>query len=271
MKREDINILLMRAPGTNCELETIRAFNDLGVNTHLIHSQRIFKKKNLLDYDVLVFPGGFSYGDYVRSGAIWAKECEYHIGEEMIAFVDSGRPVLGICNGFQVLVETGFLPGFYGRSPEPQAALANNTHGYQNRWIRMKYTGKGNCGIMGGLDDGFVLACPVAHGEGRFILPPDKQEKQLEQLYEHDMLVWRYVKADGSFADGEWPDNPNGAYHDIAGICNPEGTVLGLMPHPERAYYGYLMPEWTKIGKPPVYGDGYPFFKSIVNYVERKF
>jgi phosphoribosylformylglycinamidine synthase len=271
MRAENIKVLLMRAPGTNCDLETVRAFKDMGTQVSLIHTQRIFKEKNLGDYDILVFPGGFSYGDYVRSGAIWAKECEYQIGPELEKFVDEGKPVIGICNGFQQLVELGFLPGWNGKSIYPEAALGNSTHGYQNRWIRMKYTGKGNCGIMRGLDYGFVLACPVAHGEGRFILPPDKQEKQLEQLYEYDMLVWRYVKADGSFADGEWPDNPNGAYHDIAGICNPEGTVLGLMPHPERAYYGYLMPEWTKIGKPPVYGDGYPFFKSIVDYVERKF
>ena len=271
MKREDINILLMRAPGTNCELETIRAFNDLGVNTHLIHSQRIFKKKNLLDYDVLVFPGGFSYGDYVRSGAIWAKECEYHIGKEMIAFVDSGRPVLGICNGFQVLVETGFLPGFYGRSSEPQAALANNTHGYQNRWIRMKKVGGKVCDMIENIPIKTIIRCPVAHGEGRFIFHPDHIEDNLKKLYENDQLIFRYVKADGSYAEGDWWENPNGAYHDIAGICNPEGNVLGLMPHPERAYFGYLMPEWTKKREPEKYGDGRLFFESIIKHVEKKF
>ena len=85
------------------------------------------------------------------------------------------------------------------------------------------------------------------------------------------MLVWRYARADGSFAEGDWPENPNRAYHDIAGICNPEGTVLGLMPHPERAFYGHLMPEWTRLGAPAEHGDGHPFFKSIVDYVEKKF
>jgi phosphoribosylformylglycinamidine synthase len=238
---------------------------------NLVHTQKIFREKNLLDYNILVFPGGFSYGDYVRSGAIWAKECEYRIGKELESFIDEGRPVVGICNGFQQLVELGFLPGWEGKSRYPEAALGYNTHGYQNRWIRMKYMGRGNCCMMKGLEDDYVLACPIAHGEGRFILPADQREKLLDRLYEKDMLVWRYVRGDHSFADGEWPENPNGAFHDIAGICNPEGTVLGLMPHPERAYYGYLMPEWTKLGESPVYGDGYPFFKSIADYVERKF
>jgi phosphoribosylformylglycinamidine synthase len=271
MKRKDIRVLLMRAPGTNCDLEAVRSFRDLGLRVDLVHTQKVFRDRNLDEYDVLVFPGGFSYGDYVRSGAIWAKECEYRIGKELEAFVDSGKPVIGICNGFQQLVEMGFLPGWEGKSRYPEAALGNSTHGYQNRWIRMRYVGRGNCGILGGLKPGFILQCPVAHGEGRFILPPERREELLQRLYDTDMLVWRYVRADGSFAELDWPENPNGAYHDIAGICNPEGTVLGLMPHPERAFYGHLMPEWTRGGTPPEHGDGYPFFKSIVDYVEKRF
>ena len=270
MKREDIRVLLMRAPGTNCDLETVRAFRDLGVQTFLIHTQKVFKEKNLLDYDVIVFPGGFSYGDYVRSGAVQAKEMEYRIGKELSEFVETGRPVLGICNGFQVLVETGYLPGFEGRSPEPEAALANNTHGYQNRWIRMKNVGKGTCNMLRGLPPDHVIRCPIAHGEGRFVLP-DPMENYLRRLYDNDQLVFRYVNEDGDFAEGQLWDNPNGAYHDIAGICNPEGNVLGLMPHPERAYYGYLMIDWTRTGAPEEYGDGKLFFESIVRHVERKF
>jgi phosphoribosylformylglycinamidine synthase subunit PurQ / glutaminase len=270
MKREDIKVLLMRAPGTNCDLETVHAFRDLGVQAELRHTQDVFRKKNLLDYNLLVFPGGFSYGDYVRSGAIWAKECEYRIGMELERFVDEGRPVIGICNGFQLLVELGFLPAFEGKSKFPQAALANSNHGYQNRWIRMKYIGRGNCGMMSYLDYGHSIACPVAHGEGRFVFPKDREEKLLQALYDRDMLVWRYIKGDGSFAEVSWPDNPNGAFHDIAGICNPEGTVLGLMPHPERAYHGWLMPEWTRT-KMNRYGDGRAFYESIIRYTEKRF
>jgi len=271
MNRAEIRVLLIRAPGTNCDAETVRAFRDTGVAPEVAHTQRVFREKNLLEYDVLVFPGGFSYGDYVRSGAIWAKECEYRIGEELEEFVDSGRPVIGICNGFQVLVETGFLPGFDGRSKVPQAAFGNSTHGYQCRWIRLRNVNHGVCEMLNGVPDGQILSFPVAHGEGRFILPPDKKDKYLERLYKNDQLVFRYVRADGSYPEENWPDNPNGAFHDIAGICNPEGNVLGLMPHPERAYYGYLMPEWTRAGRPDEYGDGRLFFESIVRYVEKKF
>ena len=135
----------------------------------------------------------------------------------------------------------------------------------------MKNVGRGKCAMLGDLPEGYITRCPVAHGEGRFMLPTDRREEYLQRLYENDQLVFRYVKADGSYPEGEWPENPNGAFHDIAGICNPEGNVLGLMPHPERAYFGYLMPEWTKAGKPEEYGDGRLFFESIIRFVEANF
>ncbi|MFP3950991.1 MAG: phosphoribosylformylglycinamidine synthase I [Candidatus Bathyarchaeia archaeon] len=271
MRREEINVLLVRAPGTNCDAETIRAFQDLGTSTHDLHTQKVFSEGNLLEYDILVFPGGFSYGDYVRSGAIWAKEFEYRLGEQLETFIETGRPVIGICNGFQVLVEMGFLPGFEGRSTTPEAALANNAHGYQCRWTRVKNMNKGNCKVLNQMEEGAILRLPIAHGEGRFVFHPDKQQEHLEKLYDNDQLILRYVDEDGRFPEGEPWANPNGAFHDIAGICNPEGNVIGLMPHPERAYFGYLMPEWTRRVTPKEYGDGRIFFDSIVKYIRRKF
>ena len=272
MKRSDIRVLLMRAPGTNCDAETARAFRDLGVQAEVVHTQRMFREKGLLDYDILVFPGGFSYGDYVRSGAIWAKECEYRIGPELKRFVDDGRPVLGICNGFQLLVEAGFLPGFEGRSRYPEAAFANNTTGgYQCRWIRVKHLNSGNCALTREITQDLVLRLPISHGEGRFLFPRDREDAYLRRLYENDQLVFRYVKADGSYAEMEAFHNPNGAWHDIAGICNPAGNVLGMMPHPERAYYGWLTPDWAGEEAPPRYGDGRLVLESVVRYVERRF
>jgi phosphoribosylformylglycinamidine synthase I len=269
MRREEIRVLLMRAPGTNCDLETVRAFNDTGVETNLVHTQRVFREKNLLDYDVLVFPGGFSYGDYVRSGAIWAKECEYRIGPELERFVEDGRPVIGICNGFQLLVESGFLPGFEGRSMFPEAALANSAYGYQCRWVRLRNVNRGGCGLMAEMPVDYMMRVPIAHGEGRFVFRREREEEYLARLYDNDQLVFRYARADGGFAEMEQWINPNGAWHDIAGICNPEGNVLGLMPHPERAFFGWQTPYWTGEGLER-YGDGRVFFESIVRYVERR-
>jgi len=270
MRREEIKILIMRAPGTNCDAETYRSFKNLGVQVSVIHTQKIFKEKNLLDYDVIIFPGGFSYGDYVRSGAIWAKECEYKIGAELSKFVESGRPVIGICNGFQMLVEMGFLPGFQGKSKYPEAALGNNSYGYQCRWVRIRNVNKRICRLLERVPGNKIFRIPIAHGEGRFLFPKGKQDAYLEKLYENDQLAFRYVKADGSFPEGKPWDNPNGSFHDIAGICNREGNVLGLMPHPERAYFKWLMPDWTREKSVSEFGDGRYIFESIVKYVEKK-
>ena len=232
----------------------------------------VVRNGSLSRYDALVFPGGFSYGDYVRAGAIWGKGIIAKLGRDLEKFVEEGRPVLGVCNGFQVLVEGGVLPGFEGTSEYPEAALAPNTSiKYECRWVRLKHENSGNCVFTTRLPKGKMVFMPVAHVEGRFIFPKEAEGDHLRRLYDNDQLVFRYVKADGSFPEGEAFDNPNGAWHDIAGICNPEGNVLGMMPHPERAYYGWLTPNWTSREAPIMYGDGRLVFESVVRYVERKF
>lgn len=272
LRRSEIRALILRVGGTNCDRETAIAFKDLGVNVEVMHSRRVIRERSLLDYDILILPGGFSYGDYVRSGAIWAKEIEAHLLDDLMKFVENGRPVIGICNGFQILVELGLLPGFQGRSSYPEAALATNSSNvYECRWVRLRNMNKGNCPFTRHISRDSVVRIPVAHGEGRFIFPKEKEEECLKHLYENDQLVFRYVKPDGSFAEGEYPYNPNGAFHDIAAICSPEGSVFGLMPHPERAYYGWQLPDWTRLEKPVQYGDGRAIFEAIVEYVERKF
>lgn len=271
MNRSEIRGLILRASGTNCDVETARAFRDLGVRVDIIHTRKVFRMRCLEEYEILVFPGGFSYGDYVRSGAIWAKECEYHMGRDLEHFIEEGKAVLGICNGFQLLVEAGFLPGFEGRSTYPEAALANNaTGGYQCRWVHLKHVNRDGCLLTFSVPKDALLMLPIGHGEGRFLFPKDREGKYLSKLYENDQIVLRYTKPDGSYAEGEYPYNPNGAFHDIAGICNPEGNVLGLMPHPERAYFGWQLPDWTCYDEPPRYGDGRLILESVVNYVERR-
>jgi phosphoribosylformylglycinamidine synthase len=272
LKTEDVKICILRVGGTNCDAETKRALEELGVQARIVHVNELVKKKNLLEYNALIFPGGFSYGDYVRAGAIWAKWIMAKLEKELKAFVEEERPILGICNGFQVLVEAGLLPGFEGISPYPEAALATNIPpGYNCRWIYLKHENKGKSIFTRKIPDGKVLRMPVAHSEGRFIFSKEKEKQLLERLYKNDQLVFRYCTREGEYAEGSYPTNPNGSFHDIAGICNPEGTVFGLMPHPERAFYWWQQPDWTRQRLLPQYGDGKLIFESLVKHLTKKF
>ena len=272
MKLEEIRVCVMRVGGTNCDAETKRAFTELGAKAEVVHLNEAVKNSSLLDYNALVFPGGFSYGDYVRAGAIWAKGTLTKLRKDLKLFVDEGRPILGICNGFQVLVEAGLLPAFKGISEYPEATLATNIPiGYNCRWVYLKHENSGRCLFTQKIPKDKVLRIPVAHAEGRFLFSKEKEDRYLKRLYENDQLVFRYCNKDGEYANGEFPVNPNGAFHDIAGICDPTGTVFGLMPHPERAFYGWQLPDWTKTETVPEYGDGKQVFESMVEYLKKRF
>jgi phosphoribosylformylglycinamidine synthase I len=271
MKREEIKICVLRVGGTNCDAETGRSFQELGVQAETVHVNEMVRRQKMLEYDALVFPGGFSYGDYVRAGAIWAKWILARLGRELKAFVDENRPILGICNGFQVLVEAGLLPGFGGIREVPEAALATNIPpGYNCRWINLKHENKGRCIFTAEIAKGQTMRVPVAHGEGRFIFAKEKEKRFLDKLIENDQLVFRYCENNGEYAEGSFPANPNGSFYDIAGICNPEGTIFGLMPHPERAFYWWQQPDWTRQEKTSEFADGKLVFESLVSYLERK-
>jgi phosphoribosylformylglycinamidine synthase len=272
MNKEDIRACIVRVGGTNCDAETKRSFENLGVKAEITHLNELVMHESLSEYDVLVVPGGFSFGDYVRAGAILAKDISARLGKKLRAFIDEGKPVLGICNGFQVLVESGLLPAFEEVSKYPEAALATNVPiGYRCRWVYLKHENSGNCIFTRKIPKGKVLRIPVAHGEGRFIFPKDDEKQCLEKLSSNDQLVFRYCDEKGQNTEGRFPDNPNGSFSDIAGICNPAGTVFGLMPHPERAYYGWQLPDWTRTGKPPEFGNGRLIFESIVEYIAQKY
>ena len=265
MKIKEIKVCIMRVGGTNCDAETQRAFQELGVQAETVHVNELIKRRNLLDYSLLVFPGGFSFGDYVRSGVIFARHLSAKLGKEMETFIDDGRPILGICNGFQIMVEYGLLPGFKGISEYPEASLANNSQGYKCRWTYMKNENKGKCAFTSKIPQNKVLYMPIAHGEGRLLFPKEKEESLLKTLIDEDMLVFRYCTKDGTVADGAYPTNPNGSFYDIAGICNKEGNIFGLMPHPERAMYWWQQPDWTRQQQMLEYGDGKLIFQSIID------
>jgi len=272
MKLEEIKVCILRVGGTNCDSETQRAFDDLSVKAEVVHLSDIVRNRSLLDYHALVFPGGFAYGDYVRAGAILAKGVVAKLGNDLKRFVGEERPILGICNGFQVLVEAGLLPGFDGFGEFPQASLATNLPiGYRCMWVHVKHENKGKCIFTRKVKEAAILRVPVAHAEGNFMLDKRKENDYLEKLYEYDQLVFRYCTEEGEPAEGKFPINPNGSFHDIAGICDSSGTIFSLMPHPERAYFGWQQPDWTKKERVPKYGDGRVIFESIVEYLTKKF
>ncbi|MEE8569991.1 MAG: phosphoribosylformylglycinamidine synthase I [Candidatus Bathyarchaeia archaeon] len=277
MKRHQINVCILRTGGTNCDVETKRVFDDFEVNASVMRNTSI-SRKDLDNYHILVFPGGFSYGDYVRAGAVWGKEIKVQFGKALERFVDDGKPVLGICNGFQVLVETGLLPAFNGVSEYPELALATNVSArYECRWVShddflyLKNENKGKCVFTRNIPRGKLLRIPIGHTEGRILLPEERCDEFLAKLINNDQLVFRFARADGSYPNGAYPDNPNGSIHDITGICNPQGNVLGLMPHPERAFYAWQLPDYTRMMQRSEYGDGRLIFESVISYLEEEF
>jgi len=218
-----------------------------------------------------VIPGGFAYGDYVRAGVIWAKEILAKIGPDLKSFLNREKPILGICNGFQVLVETGLLPGSDGPTQFPLAALATNSSArFECRWVHLRNENKGKCVFTRKFARDEVLHMPVAHAEGCFALPRKEGAKLLERMIENDQIVFKYCDEEGSLANGRYPENPNGSIYDIAAICDHSGLIFGLMPHPERAYYGWQLPDWTSRETLPTYASGRLIFESVLDYLSSK-
>jgi phosphoribosylformylglycinamidine synthase len=268
---ETMKACILYMEGTNCEEEMKRAFEAVGVEAELVHLKQLTGdvpadlKRRLSDYRVLMIPGGWSAGDYVRAGAIFAARIKSKLMPQIKEFIDEGNLVGGVCNGFQVLTELGLLPGFGGVSDTPQAALTNNVTRYQCRPTYVKCTGR--CAFTEKIGFGQVLQVPVAHAEGRFTFG-ENDEKYLKRLLENQQVIFRYCRADGSEAAGEFPWNPNGSLYDIAGISNIDGNVLGMMPHPERVMEGIQHADWTRDNRKK--GDGRLLFESIAAYIKRK-
>lgn len=278
MKAEDVKVCILRIEGTNCEDETCAAFRFVGTSPEIVHLKQLTGhcsadlRRRLDDYHILVIPGGFSAGDYVRAGAIFAARMKSTLSNDLKRFVQSEKPIIGICNGFQVLVELGMLPALDGvMSDSAQAALATNESGrFECLPTLLKVESKGKCVFTRRMKRGEIVMFPSAHAEGKFMLPAEKREYILDKLEENDQIVFRYVDESGFYAGYPW--NPNGSLRNIAGICNPLGTVLGLMPHPERTFFRYNHPDWTRTRfSPEDPGDGRAVFESVVEYITKKF
>jgi phosphoribosylformylglycinamidine synthase len=218
-------VCILKADGTNCEIETAHAFEMAGASAEIVPMNLLrWSERRLAEYDVLVIPGGFSYGDDVSSGKVMAVELMSLLADDMREFAASGKPILGICNGFQVLVRTGILP--FGELGTMQATLATNESGrFECRWVHMVRESEAE--ILAGLPRRIQL--PSAHAEGRFFA----DDATLQRIEERGLVALRYVGEDGRPTQ-DYPANPNGSLRAIAGITDPRGRVLGLMPHPER-------------------------------------
>jgi phosphoribosylformylglycinamidine synthase I len=278
MKGKDIRVCVLRIEGTNCEEEAYQAFKSLGASPEKVHIKQILgtspqeMRRDLQDYQVLMFPGGFSAGDYVRAGAIFAARLKSKLTRQLEDFVSSGKPVLGVCNGFQIMVELGLLPAFEEpMSAQPQAALSTNVSGrFECRPAYLKHENGGSCVFTSNIPRGKVVMFPCAHAEGNLRFPHGKEEEYVRRLEENDQIVFKYVDPRGKYAGYPW--NPNGSIENIAAICNPAGNVMGIMPHPERVQRRYLHPDWTRTDLDPSgRGDGLAVFESALEYVKRKF
>ena len=245
--------LVLRAPGINCDRETAQACRLVGFETELMHINQLIKApESLLDYHFFVLPGGFSYGDDLGAGTLLAKNLTIHLGEQLRRFVDDGRPVLGICNGFQVLVRAGLLPGMID-DRQGRASLTDNASAqFECRWVTLAPQNS-NCLFTRDLERSIEL--PVAHGEGQFVFAGD-----LDHLQEQGRVPLVYAGNNGIHTPIDYPDNPNGSLGNVASVCNERGNVFGLMPHPERYVNALQHPlrRGTAEGK----GDGLLLFKN---------
>ena len=278
MKNEDIRIAVLRIEGTNCEQESLDAFKRLGLNPEFVHLKQLLhidcnedEKRDIFDFQCLMIPGGFSAGDYIRAGAIFAARIKSKLQKKLQDFVEQGYPVMGICNGFQVLIELGLLPGIDNNiSQIPQACLnINDSDRFECRPTLLKHENNGNCIFTSKIKKNDIRLIPSAHAEGKLLFPLDEQEQYLNKLEENDQIVFRYVDQDGNYSGYPW--NPNGSISNIAGICNHSGNVFGMMPHPERSFYKFQHPNWVNNNLQNNYGDGRAIFESVLNYISQKF
>lgn len=260
--------------GTNCDRETKYAFEIAGAEAEIVHIKSLIKKydsatkeKKCLDnYDILAIPGGFSYGDKIAAGKILASDLEHFLSDEIEKFVEKRKPIIGICNGFQVLVKYGLLPYFDKEIKQTATLTYNDRQKFECRWIKLikPTTNNEKCIWTKGIGS---IDLPVAHGEGKFVADTEL----IERLFQENQVVFQYADEERK-ATMNYPENPNGSIKSIAGICDPSGLIFGLMPHPERYNSPENHPLFTsqkKQGALPHEGLGLQIFRNAVGYVKR--
>jgi len=247
--------LILRAAGTNCDAEAAYAFKQAGAKPELVNiSELISKRVKLSNYQILTFPGGFTYGDDLGAGKVLANEIRLKLTEDINKFIESGGLIIGICNGFQVLVKTGILPGPTITSQVKITLAGNDSGKFECRWVYLKTASDSNCIFIKGIERMYL---PIAHGEGKLIAEADALTRINAALY--------YVDEQGNKAG--YPYNPNGSTDNIAGICDDTGRIFAMMPHPERHTRKSQHPRWTR-GDAGEAGDGLKVFLNAVEWTK---
>jgi len=264
-RRRDVRVLILKGLGLNCEAETEAAFRMVGASPEQVHLLDVLEgatDKRLSEYSVLAFVGGFAFGDHLGAGFVFANKIRFRLYDQLLEFIDGGGLALGICNGFQTMVRLGMLPGLDGDYRTPRATLAPNDRlGYRDAWVRLTFDSDSPCVWTRGLE---TMELPARHGEGKFLT---ENLELLERLEASHQVAARYIDAEGK-ATMDWPANPNGSPHAVAGVCDPSGRLFGMMPHPDAYLYPFHHPRWQerrRAGNEPAEGAGLAIFRNGVD------
>jgi phosphoribosylformylglycinamidine synthase len=261
--KETVTTLIITGFGLNCEKETAKAFEMHGADTKLVHLNDLLAKNvKLEDFQILAFIGGFSFGDHLGAGTVFANKIKFKLKEDLDAFIKDGKLIIGICNGFQTLTRLGLLPALDGIYFKQEVALAHNDSNlFRDDWVYLKANSDSKCVFTKNIDQ---IRLPIRHGEGKFVADSDV----IDSIMNKNLHVLQYCTEDGN-PKCEFPENPNGSINSIAGICDETGRVFGMMPHPEAFLSPFNAPDWNlkKLqGELPESGAGVVFFKNAVEY-----
>lgn len=263
---DSVPVLIVTGFGLNCERETVAAFEQAGGTPEQVHLNDILAgKRRLEEFAILAFIGGFSFGDHLGAGTVFANRVRHRLRSQLEHFVADGKLIIGICNGFQTLTRLGLVPGLGNDTFTPTVALAENTQGtFRDAWVSVRAEEKSPCIFTKGIG---MMPIPVRHGEGRVVVDsPDT----LAEIESRNLVAMRYVDPGTGESADDFPGNPNGSTHAIAGLCDPTGRIFGLMPHPEAYLSPHNHPAWTRqkiAGELPQRGLGRQVFDNAVKFV----
>jgi len=270
-----VKSLIVTGFGINCEVEMGAAYKNAGAQVSIIHFNDLMNGKyNLNDFDILNFPGGFSFGDDIASGKVMANKVKYKkmsngktLIEEILSFIDEGKYILGICNGFQILTQLGLLPDTLGNQNPEAALLHNDSQKYEDRWVYCKVNPDNKSPWVKGID---LLPVPVRHGEGKLVF---KNKDIEENIVNNQQIALQYADKEGNITS-EYPLNPNGSVLSIAGLTDRTGQIFGLMPHPEAFLSFYNHPAWTSLQRKGHFlsreQTGQKIFDNIVAHIKQQ-